>query len=121
LSFTDLDDFVEEQMRRKLISVRVDPKIHKIAKELGLKISKICEKALKQQILLLNASESTRECIMTPERVSQRLSLVGPPGFEPESREPKSQSLDHASRRPPLYENRKSPASSCGMAIDFIQ
>jgi hypothetical protein len=27
--------------------------------------------------------------------------LVGPPGFEPGSREPKSQSLDHASRRPP--------------------
>ena len=33
--------------------------------------------------------------------------LVGPPGFEPESRESKSQSLDQASRRPPLCENRE--------------
>jgi hypothetical protein len=54
-------------MRRKLISVRVDPKIHKIAKEMGLNISKTCENSLKQQILQLIASDSTAENILTPE------------------------------------------------------
>jgi post-segregation antitoxin (ccd killing protein) len=37
-------------MRRKLISVRVNPKILKIAKETGLNVSKACENGLKQQI-----------------------------------------------------------------------
>jgi hypothetical protein len=54
-------------MRKKLISVRVDPKIHKIAKELGLNISKTCENSLKQQIQQAIASDSTAENILTPE------------------------------------------------------
>lgn len=37
-------------MRRKLISVRVNPKILKIAKEMGLNVSKAGENGLKQQI-----------------------------------------------------------------------
>lgn len=54
-------------MRRKLISVRVNPKIHKIAKELGLNISKTCENSLKHQILHEIATDSITENIMTPE------------------------------------------------------
>ena len=37
-----------------------------------------------------------------PKRPKKTNLLVGSPGFEPGSREPKSRSLDQASRRPPL-------------------
>ena len=38
--------------------------------------------------------------------------LVGSPGFEPESRESKSQSLDQASRRPLFPEQQRQPDST---------
>ena len=111
-------------MRKKLISVRVNPKIHKTAKEMGLNISKACENGLKQQIQLLKTSKSTEESRMTPVRASLPSTLVGPPGFEPESREPKSQSLDHASRRPlSLREQRNQQIlepSNLMMNTDFL-
>ncbi len=49
--------------------------------------------------------------------------MVGPPGFEPGSREPKSQSLDHASRRPRLKAEEASTeagTSNLIMNIDFL-
>ena len=48
---------------------------------------------------------------------------MGPPGFEPGSREPKSQSLDHASRRPRLKAKEASTeigTSNLIMNIDFL-
>ena len=85
---------------RRLISIRIDPQIHQKARELNLNISKTCEECLKQEIQRLQGSEQQNNCISTCVSTSQKSSLVGPPGFEPGSREPKSQSLDHASRRP---------------------
>lgn len=35
--------------------------------------------------------------------------MVGPPGFEPESIEPKSTSLDQASRRPQCFSGKLFP------------
>ncbi len=57
-------------MRKRLISIHVNPKINKTAKEMGLNISKACENGLKQQIQLQKASISVEEGIMTPERAS---------------------------------------------------
>jgi post-segregation antitoxin (ccd killing protein) len=71
------------QMRRKLISVRVNPKILKIAKETGLNVSKACENGLKQQIQREALSKLAENGIMTPDRASQPISMVRPPGFEP--------------------------------------
>ncbi|MDH5449921.1 MAG: type II toxin-antitoxin system CcdA family antitoxin [Candidatus Bathyarchaeota archaeon] len=36
--------------KKKLVSIKVDEKIHKEAKELGLNISKTCENALKEAV-----------------------------------------------------------------------
>jgi len=78
-------------MRKKLISIRINPKIHKKAKEMGLNISNACEKCLEQQIQHLTNSNPKTDRISTPVRASQQPRLVGPPGFEPGSRKPKSQ------------------------------
>jgi hypothetical protein len=87
-------------MHGKLVTIRIDPKIHQTAKEMGLNISKTCENSLKRAIQLPKASEQQNNCISTCVSTSQQPSLVGLPGFEPGSREPKSRSLDHASRQP---------------------
>jgi hypothetical protein len=85
---------------RKLISIRIDPKIYQTAREMDLNISKTCENSLKQEIQRLTNANPETNCISTCVSTSRAASVVGPPGFEPGSREPKSQSLDHASRRP---------------------
>ena len=87
-------------MHGKLVTIRIDPKIHQTARELSLNISKTCENSLKQAIQRLTASEQQKNCILTCVSTSQQPRLVGLPGFEPGSREPKSRSLDHASRQP---------------------
>jgi post-segregation antitoxin (ccd killing protein) len=87
-------------MLKKLISIRINPKIHEKAKEMGLNISKTCEKCLKQEIQRQKAPNCPSNCISTSVRTSQQHGEVGLPGFEPGSREPKSRSLDHASRQP---------------------
>ncbi len=68
---------------------------------MGLNSSKTCENALKLAIDRLKPiyeSHKPKIDLIT----HKKLNLVGPPGFEPESRESKSQSLDQASRRPLL-------------------
>ena len=67
-----------------------------LGKALGLNISKVSENALKDMIRRIEGSNSSKIF----ENKLDKVNLVGPPGFEPESRESKSQSLDQASRRP---------------------
>ena len=76
--------------------IRIDQNLVEKAKDLGLNISKVCENALKGMITLIESSNSSK----TGENKLEKVILVGPSGFEPESRESKSQSLDHASRQP---------------------
>ena len=90
---------------RKLVTIRIDPNVWQKARETGLNISKTCENSLKQEIQRLKNANPETNCISTCDSTSQQPRLVGPPGFEPGSREPKSQSLDHASRRPLLKAN----------------
>ena len=56
---------------RKLISIRIDPKIHKKAKEIGLNVSKTCENSLKQEIQRLTNANPETNCISTCDSTSQ--------------------------------------------------
>ena len=57
---------------RKLISIRIDPKIYQTAREMDLNISKTCENSLKQEIQrLVNANPETN-CISTCNSTSQQ-------------------------------------------------
>ena len=85
-------------MAKKNLMVYIEEEVIEKAKELGLNISKVCENCLKDMIGRIEGSNPPKDC----EKDSDKELLVGPPGFEPGSREPKSQSLDHASRRPRL-------------------
>ena len=75
--------------------MRIDEDLLQKAHDLGLNVTKVCENALKEMIARIERPISPKEL-----EDCQKPKLVGPPGFEPGSREPKSQSLDHASRRP---------------------
>ena len=77
----------------------IDLEVLKEGQELGLNISKTCENALKLAISRLKPLYEGSNSKIIP-LGSKKVSMVGPPGFEPESRESKSQSLDQASRRP---------------------
>jgi hypothetical protein len=77
------------------------------------KVPKISENDLKEMVNCIEGSETSADRGNKVDKVK----LVGPPGFEPESgyasvrgtlsRESKSQSLDQASRRPLFCENRE--------------
>ena len=66
---------------------------------MGLNISKVSENALKEMIARIERPVSPKNREDWSDAGSHA-SLVGPPGFEPGSRAPEAQSLDHASRRP---------------------
>ena len=85
---------------RKLVTIRIDPKIHQTARELGLNIGKTCENPLKQEIQCQTNSDCQNNPFLSAGSFGKESALVGLPGFEPGSREPKSPSLDHASRQP---------------------
>ena len=68
---------------RKLISIRIDPKIYQTARGLGLNVSRTCENCLKQQIQRLTASEQQNNCISTCVSTSQQQRMAGGTGFEP--------------------------------------
>ena len=82
----------------------IDLNILKEAQDLGLNISKTCENALKSAIDRLRPLYERPKPKTIPIQ-TKNVSLVGSPGFEPESRESKSQSLDQASRRPLISNN----------------
>jgi hypothetical protein len=73
------------------------------AKNIGLKISKICENALNEAIRRLEGGYSSKDPgilrKLYPDDAPSR-TMVGLPGFEPGSREPESRSLNQTSRQP---------------------
>ena len=81
--------------KRKLTTVRIDEEVLKKAHDLGLNVSKVCENALKELIRRIESPIPTEKPKNSPKN-----QVVGLPGFEPGSREPKSRSLDQASRQP---------------------
>ncbi len=66
------------------------------SKELGFNLSKTFENQLKQLMMQF----STVNSVNNFDSNKNKFGVVGLPGFEPGSIEPKSTSLDHASRQP---------------------
>jgi post-segregation antitoxin (ccd killing protein) len=58
---------------RKLISIRIDPKIYQTAREMGLNISKTCENSLKQEIQRPTNANPETNCMSTCVSTSQQL------------------------------------------------
>ena len=74
----------------------IDKELVEKSGELGFNLSRTFENHLKQLNSQLTNNQTTQNSVS-----SQNKSLVvGLPGFEPESIEPKSTSLDQASRQP---------------------
>jgi hypothetical protein len=74
----------------------VDNELVEKSKELGFNLSKTFENHLKRLITQFSTCNSLSNFNSTENEVS----VVGLPGFEPGSIEPKSTSLDQASRQP---------------------
>jgi hypothetical protein len=80
---------MEKEKMRKLISIRIDPKIYQTARELGLNISKTCENSLKQAIQrrtsadCLTNPDSPTNCmskLIRPSQPSEITETIGEPG-----------------------------------------
>jgi Post-segregation antitoxin CcdA len=74
----------------------LDKELVEKSKELGFNLSKTFENHLKHLMTEFSMGNSVNNL----ESSENKLSMVGLPGFEPESIEPKSTSLDQASRQP---------------------
>jgi hypothetical protein len=74
----------------------IDKDLVEKSKELGFNLSKTFENHLKHLITQFSSVNSLNNF----ENTENRKIMVGLPGFEPESIEPKSTSLDQASRQP---------------------
>ena len=99
--------------KKSRTTLYMDSEIVKEAQNLGLNISKTCENALKQAIKHLKplyGENKPKDCPDNPKNKP----LVGLPGFEPGSRAPEAQSLDHASRQPlPKSLLKQAPHKHC--------
>ena len=85
------------------MNITIDEEVHRKAHEIGLNVSKVCENALREAIRRLTQPKTETNGgspFLSEGSFGKESSLVGLPGFEPGSREPKSPSLDHASRQP---------------------
>jgi hypothetical protein len=74
----------------------LDKELVEKSKALGFNLSKTFENHLKHLMMQFSTCNSFNNCNL-PEN---KLEMVGLPGFEPGSIEPKSTSLDQASRQP---------------------
>jgi hypothetical protein len=74
----------------------IDKELVEKSKELGFNLSKTFENHLKHLITQFSTGNSVNNFDST----DNKMNVVGLPGFEPESIEPKSTSLDQASRQP---------------------
>ena len=71
---------------RKLVTIRIDPKIWRKAREMGLNISKTCENCLKQGIQRLQEPEQATQLnggYIDARSASQQQRMAGGTGFEP--------------------------------------
>jgi hypothetical protein len=78
---------------KRNVVLYLDRELVEKSKELGFNLSRTLENHLKQLIFHLSSLKLTQNHFLAED-------LVGLPGFEPGSIEPKSTSLDQASRQP---------------------
>ena len=88
---------------KRNVVLYLDKDLIEKSKALGFNLSKIFENHLKQVITQFSNSQNTQN--FSPSE--NRRFMVGLPGFEPESIEPKSTSLDQASRQPRVSQPQK--------------
>ena len=88
--------------KRKVVLYLDDELVEK-SRAIGFNLSRTFENHLKQLIMQLSNQQSAQNHFPTENRSSN----VGLPGFEPGSIEPKSTSLDQASRQPRLFSLKK--------------
>ncbi len=74
----------------------IDKELVEKSKEIGFNLSKTFENHLKHLVTQFSAVNS----LNNPESPENKMLKMGLPGFEPGSIEPKSTSLDQASRQP---------------------
>ena len=91
---------------KQKVYINLPPEIVEKARKHGLNISKVSENALIDMINRIEASDRKTEPVSSVNASSQE-GLVGLRRFELQSREPKSRSLDQASRQP-LFGNLES-------------
>ena len=84
--------------QKRNVVLYLDKELVEKSKALGFNLSRTFENHLKQLISQLSNNNSTQNGFQS----ENRSQVVGLPGFEPESIEPKSTSLDQASRQPRL-------------------
>ena len=77
----------------------LDKELVEQSHRLGFNLSRMFENHLKQVINQFSNNQNTQNNYLT----KNNFKVVGLPGFEPGSIEPKSTSLDHASRQPLLF------------------
>ena len=95
--------FGRPRMRMQLtnkgnVVLYLDRELVEKSKELGFNLSKTFENHLKHLITQFSTGNSVNNF----ESSENKMNMVGLPGFEPESIEPKSTSLDQASRQPQM-------------------
>ena len=84
---------------KRNVVLYLDDELVEKSRELGFNLSRTFENHLKQLIMQLSSQQSTQNHFPTQNKASN----MGLPGFEPGSIEPKSTSLDQASRQPRLF------------------
>ena len=85
------------------VMLYLDKELVSKSKELGFNLSKTFENHLKHLITQFSQCNSVNNF----ESTENKINMVGLPGFEPGSIEPKSTSLDQASRQPLLGDSRE--------------
>jgi hypothetical protein len=86
--------------QKRNVVLYLDQELVERSRELGFNLSRTFENHLKQVINQLTNQQSTQNHCLTKNQVQ----MVGLPGFEPGSIEPKSTSLDQTSRQPLLLD-----------------
>ena len=84
---------------RKLISIRIDPKIYETAREMGLNISKTCENSLKQATQRLTTSDCSTNCTTTLIASTQPSRFIDQNGLQDTSGEPGSPRANSANAK----------------------
>jgi post-segregation antitoxin (ccd killing protein) len=84
---------------KRNVVLYLDDELVEKSRELGFNLSRTFENHLKQLIMQLSSQQSTQNHFQAQNKASN----MGLPGFEPGSIEPKSTSLDQASRQPRLF------------------
>ena len=84
---------------KRNVVLYLDDELVEKSRTLGFNLSRTFENHLKQLIMQLSSQQSTQNHFPAQNEASN----MGLPGFEPGSIEPKSTSLDQASRQPRLF------------------